>query len=154
MRRPLPGASRNERIAPDVAAAGGRKHQPVQLRNVPSAQRGTKPPIDDRQQLSLGSNGPGGNDPQLGEAGLHLGEQGWYVGLDMEGIRQQQRHEDDFLDPAADQFVDDLHATWCAVIQEGDVDVELRPDSQQTLSDLMTDLRHLRVVASVAEEDQ
>jgi hypothetical protein len=40
------------------------------------------------------------------------------------------------------------------VIEEGDVDVELGPDRQQTLSDLMADLGHLRIVASVAEEDQ
>jgi hypothetical protein len=40
------------------------------------------------------------------------------------------------------------------VIKEGDVDVELRSDRKQTVSNLMTGLRHLRVVASVAEEDQ
>ena len=32
------------------------------------------------------------------------------------------------------------------------MDVELRSDRQQTLSDLMADLRHLRIVASVAEK--
>jgi hypothetical protein len=40
------------------------------------------------------------------------------------------------------------------VVEEGAVDVKLRPDRQQTLSDLMADLRHLGVVASVPEKDQ
>jgi hypothetical protein len=40
------------------------------------------------------------------------------------------------------------------VVKESAVDVKLRSDRQQTLSDLMADLRHLGVVASVAEEDQ
>jgi hypothetical protein len=31
MGRPLPGSSRDERVAPDIGAAGGREHQPVQL---------------------------------------------------------------------------------------------------------------------------
>jgi hypothetical protein len=72
----------------------------------------------------------------------------------IEGIRQQQRHEDNLLDPLPDQLRDDLHAAGGAVIKEGDVDVELRSDRKQTVSNLMTGLRHLRVVASVAEEDQ
>src|SRR6188472_4720142 len=56
MRRPLPGSSCDQRIAPDVAASGGREDQPNQLRDMPSAQRVTKPPIDDRQQLRLWPN--------------------------------------------------------------------------------------------------
>ena len=89
-----------------------------------------------------------------GKLALTWAEQRRHVGLHMEGIGQQQRHEDDLLDPAVDQLVDDLDATGRAVIEEGDVDVELRPDRQQTLSDLMADLRHLWIVAAVAEKDQ
>jgi hypothetical protein len=40
------------------------------------------------------------------------------------------------------------------VVEKRNVNVKLRPDRQQTLSDLVADLRHLGVVASVAEEDQ
>jgi hypothetical protein len=40
------------------------------------------------------------------------------------------------------------------VVKKSAVDVKLRSDRQQTLSDLMADLRHLGVMASVAEEDQ
>jgi hypothetical protein len=40
------------------------------------------------------------------------------------------------------------------VVEKRNVNVEFWSDSQQTLSDLMADLRHLGVVASVAEEDQ
>jgi hypothetical protein len=40
------------------------------------------------------------------------------------------------------------------VVEKCHVNVELRSNSQQTLADLMTDLRHLGVVASVAEKDQ
>jgi hypothetical protein len=40
------------------------------------------------------------------------------------------------------------------VIEKRNVNVELRSNRQQALSDLMTDLRHLGIVASVAEEDQ
>jgi hypothetical protein len=40
------------------------------------------------------------------------------------------------------------------VVEKRNVNVELGSDRQQTLSDLMADLRYLRIVASVAEEDQ
>jgi hypothetical protein len=59
-----------------------------------------------------------------------------------------------FRDTLADQLLDDLHATGRAVVEKCDVNVKLRSNRQQTLADLMADLRHLGVVASVAEEDQ
>ena len=63
MCRPLPGPSCDQRIAPDVAASSSREDQPIQLRDMPSAQRVTKPTIDDRQQLRLWPDGTGGDDP-------------------------------------------------------------------------------------------
>ena len=87
VRRPLPGPSRDQRIAPDVAATGGREDESVQLRDVPSAQGDTEATIDDRQQLSLRPDGTGGDDAHLGEARSNLGEQRRHVGLDVEGVR-------------------------------------------------------------------
>jgi hypothetical protein len=40
------------------------------------------------------------------------------------------------------------------VVEKCNVNIELWSDRQQTLSDLVADLRHLGVVASVAEQDQ
>ena len=60
--------------------------------------------------------------------GLDLGHQRRHLGLGLEGVGQQQRHEHDLGDAALGQLVDHLQSGRRAVVEEGDVDVELGPD--------------------------
>ena len=76
-----------------------------------------------------------------------------HLGLHVEGVRQQQWHEHHLGDSMTHQFLDDLEATGRAVVEKRHVNIKFRSNCQQTLADLMADLRHLRVMASVADED-
>ena len=85
---------------------------------------------------------------------LDLGDQIGHRGLGLERVGQQQGHEDHLGPAPGHQLVDHLHPGGGAVIEKGDVHVELGPDLEQPVADPVAGLRHARVMAAVAEQHE
>ena len=56
---------------------------------------------------------------------LDLRHQCRYLGVSLESVGQQERHEDDLADAALGELVDHLQSRRRIVVQEGDGDVQI-----------------------------
>ncbi len=70
--------------------------------------------------------------------GADLAQQRRHLSLRREGVRQQQRDEDDLLDAALGQLGRDVQGVGL-VGDEGELDVELGTDGEEFFADLLAD---------------